>query len=97
MWLQLSSGRQELVNNEDHIKRLIAEGAHEIPDPRVSPESPVQAEGEEASTEGEGSEEEGGVGDGSEEHDGGPDQRGQAKDLRSARRKSGVQRPGDTE
>jgi len=34
MWLRLSNGRNELVVNEDHIKRLLNEGAVEIPDPR---------------------------------------------------------------
>ncbi len=35
MWLKLTNGRVELVINEDHIKRLISEGAVEIPDPQV--------------------------------------------------------------
>jgi hypothetical protein len=34
MWLRLSNARDEFVVNEDHIKRLLAEGAVEIPDPR---------------------------------------------------------------
>jgi len=38
MWLRLSNGREELVVNEDHIRRLLAEGAVEIPDPRSQPE-----------------------------------------------------------
>jgi hypothetical protein len=39
MWLKLPNGRDELVVNEDHINRLLAEGAVEIPDPRLQPES----------------------------------------------------------
>jgi hypothetical protein len=38
MWLRLSNGRNELVVNEDHIRRLLSEGAVEIPDPRSKPE-----------------------------------------------------------
>ncbi len=34
MWLRLPNGRQELIHNEDHIKRHLGEGAFEIPDPR---------------------------------------------------------------
>lgn len=39
MWLRLSNGRDELVVNEDHIRRLLNEGAVEIPDPRLQPET----------------------------------------------------------
>lgn len=42
MWLRLSNGRHELVMNEDHIKRLLNEGAVEIPDPRSQPVEPSQ-------------------------------------------------------
>jgi len=45
MWLRLSNGRHELVVNEDHIRRLLAEGAVEIPDPRSQPEeAPLSVE-----------------------------------------------------
>lgn len=39
MWLKLSSGRDELVLNPDHVKRLLSEGAVETDDPRVKPET----------------------------------------------------------
>jgi hypothetical protein len=41
MWLKLSNGRDELVINEDHIKRLKDEGAIEITDPRPQ-ETPLE-------------------------------------------------------
>jgi hypothetical protein len=37
--MRLSNGREELVLNEDHVKRLLGEGAVEIVDPRVPQES----------------------------------------------------------
>lgn len=40
MWIHLPNGRTELVLNPDHIKRLLSEGGHEVPDPR----EPVKAE-----------------------------------------------------
>jgi hypothetical protein len=45
MWLRLSNGRNELVVNEDHVRRLLAEGGVEIPDPRLKPEeTPLSVE-----------------------------------------------------
>jgi len=49
MWLRLSNGRNELVVNEDHIRRLLSEGAVEIPDPHSQPANaaPLAVEPEE--------------------------------------------------
>lgn len=44
MWMRLSSGREELVLNEDHIKRLLGEGAVEIADPRMPQETEISEE-----------------------------------------------------
>lgn len=44
MWLKLSNGREELVLNEDHVKRLLGEGAVEIDDPRAVPEEQPESE-----------------------------------------------------
>jgi hypothetical protein len=35
MWLKLSNDRVENILNEDHIKRLLNEGAFEVPDPTI--------------------------------------------------------------
>jgi len=40
MWLKLPNGRDELVINEDHIKRLKDDGAIEIADPRLPSQEP---------------------------------------------------------
>lgn len=41
-WMRLSNGREELIVNPDHIKRLLDEGGTIIPDPRLSSEQVVQ-------------------------------------------------------
>src|SRR4051812_12927208 len=38
-WMRLSNGREEIIVNKDHVKRLLSEGAVEIDDPRV-PQAP---------------------------------------------------------
>jgi hypothetical protein len=45
-WMRLSNGREELIVNRDHVKRLLGEGAVPIDDPRVSqePEKPKELE-----------------------------------------------------
>ena len=49
MWMRLSNGREEIIVNKDHVKRLLSEGAVQIADPRVPQE--VETPQEEASTE----------------------------------------------
>lgn len=41
-WFRLSNGREELIANEDHFKRLLDEGAVEIDDPTA--QVPLQEE-----------------------------------------------------
>ena len=48
-WMRLSNGREEIIVNQDHVKRLLGEGAVKIDDPRVSQEPEIAKE--EASTE----------------------------------------------
>jgi hypothetical protein len=42
MWIRLPNGRDELVVNEDHIKRLLSEGGIEISDPRSEKQTPEE-------------------------------------------------------
>lgn len=87
MWLKLSSGREELVLNADHIKRLLSEGAVEIPDPRTQPETQEPEQKQEAEVKIPESEQSDGT-----INDDNTDNASQAPDSRSKRGKSGVHR-----
>jgi hypothetical protein len=39
-WLHLPQGREEYVQNEDTVKRLLGDGAYEVPDPTL-PQDPA--------------------------------------------------------
>jgi hypothetical protein len=89
MWLKLPNGRDELVVNEDHVKRLLNEGAVEIPDPRIPLEDvaePVEEQPEEVETAVTEESEQTDVS--SAGIDGGPDSASTSNDRGSSRRKS---------
>ena|SRR5882762_7855183 len=106
MWMRLSNGREELIVNEDHVKRLLGEGAIEIADPRVpqAPETPQEPEQPQVPSGETGSEQtqapESEQPDGSTNVDGEPDSTGQGDDQRSepgtGHDGDTVQRPADT-
>lgn len=72
MWMRLSNGREELIVNEDHVKRLKGEGAVEIDDPRTpQPETSAEQPSQE------------GVTNASTSDDGGSESTGASDDQRS--------------
>lgn len=44
MWIRCPNGLDTLVHHEDHIRRLLAEGGVEIPDPTLPSEQATQEE-----------------------------------------------------
>ena len=51
MWIQHpSTGVVLLVRDQAHIDRLLGEGGHEVPDPRIPPQEPEQAQESEVAT-----------------------------------------------